>query len=191
MKLGGVVVDDVVENIFVTDKKISCVLLVDSDGRIIKEKFKPQIRESLCIAISEYVLDLRITKRMLDVFDDSFGHSISLMIKRKKSQQIIIYHELKILYVICEEDTPDNKMSEILGKINEVMKIMNEENRNPDLSDATLGNSCPNCNGKLMSVSRHDGLELPEQTKMIIYCVNCEYEQNIEDFKKELGLKCK
>ncbi len=61
---------------------------------------------------------------------------------------------------------------------------MNQEDRDPNLQDKTLANPCPSCGGKLMSVSRKDGKDMPEGTQMIIYCTTCDFEEYWELFKK-------
>ena len=122
MKKGGVLYFEMVEKLLEADEKIMYVSLIDSKGNKIMEKFKPQIQESLCNASSEYVLDLCITKQMLDVFNEPFGHPVSVLIKREKTQQIIFYHDFLIIYVICDADTSERKMAEISEKISPLVR---------------------------------------------------------------------
>lgn len=122
MKKGGVLYFEMVEKLLEADEKIMYVSLIDSKGNKIMEKFKPQIQESLCNASSEYVLDLCITKQMLDVFNEPFGHPVSVLIKREKTQQIIFYHDFLIIYVICDTDTSERKMAEISEKISPLVR---------------------------------------------------------------------
>ena len=122
MKKGGILYFEMVEKILEADEKIMYVSLIDSKGNKIMEKFKPQIQESLCNASSEYVLDLCITKQMLDVFNEPFGYPVSVLIKREKTQQFIFYHDSLIIYVICDADTSERKMAEISEKINPLVR---------------------------------------------------------------------
>ena len=88
-----------IDEILAVDDTVRYVAFVDSKGNVIASKIKKNVTDIGENEEEMYMVDLCITKSMLDIFDSSFGKTISLYTTREKTRQLIYYHGNLIIYV--------------------------------------------------------------------------------------------
>lgn len=108
--------------ILAVDDTVCYVAVVDSKGNIIASKIKENVTDIGENEEEMYRTDLCITKQMLDIFDSSFGKTISLYTTREKTRQLIYYHDDLIIYVTCTPDADEKKMAEISGTVGRLVR---------------------------------------------------------------------
>lgn len=108
---------EMIDEILSIDDVVWYVAIIDSMGNVITSKLKKNTNNVIEDEEEMYMVDLRITKSMLDIFDSSFGKTISLQTKREKTRQMIYYHDNLIIYITCDPRTDNKKISEISNKI--------------------------------------------------------------------------
>lgn len=113
-----------IDEILSVDDVVWYVAVIDTVGNVIASRLKKNTNNIIESEEELYMTDLRITKSMLDIFDDSFGRTIWLQTKREKTRQLIYYRDNVIIYVTCDPRADDKKISEILGKIEQLVQVM-------------------------------------------------------------------
>lgn len=119
------------DEILEADNDIRYVSIVDSKGNIIDSRMNESFTRKKQDEEEEYMMDLQITKKMLDVFNGPFGRTILLQTIREKTWQLIYYHDFLIIYIACEPSSDITKMSEIAAKVQPLVK---ELVRTPDIN---------------------------------------------------------
>lgn len=115
---------EMIDEILAIDDVVWYIAIIDSIGNVISSKLKKNTNNVIEDQEEMYMVDLRITKSMLDIFDSSFGKTISLQIKREKTRQMIYYHDNLIIYITCDPKTDNKKISEISDKIEHLVLVM-------------------------------------------------------------------
>jgi len=113
-----------IDEILAVDDAVRYIAIVDSKGNVIASQLKKNTTNVIEDEDQLYLLDLRITKQMLDVFDNSFGKTISLQTRREKTRQLIFYHDRLIIYITCDPSANNKKISEISSKIEHLVHEM-------------------------------------------------------------------
>ena len=112
------------DEIIAVDDAVRYVAIVDSKGNVVASQLKKNTNNTIEEKDELNLLDLRITKQMLDVYDDSFGRAISLQTRRKKINQLVYYHDYFIIYITCDGKADNKKISEISSKIEHLVHEM-------------------------------------------------------------------
>lgn len=110
------------DEILAVDEGIRYVALIDSKGNLITSKSKPTVSQIIIDVNAEYVLDLCITKQMMDIFNTQFGKPLSMLIRRENTKQLIYYHDYMIIYVSCEHNISEDRMTIMSQKIDKLVK---------------------------------------------------------------------
>lgn len=117
------------DKILGVDNNIRYVSIIDSKGNIIDSRMNKSLTRKRQDEEEEYRMDLQITKKMLDLFNEPFGRTILLQTMREKTWQLIYYHDFLIIYIACEPSSDIKKMSEIAAKVEPLVR---ELVRTPD-----------------------------------------------------------
>ena len=112
------------DEILAVDGTVQYIAIVDSKGNVIASQQKKHTNNVIEEKDELNLLDLRITKQMLDVYDDSFGRAISLQARREKINQLVFYHDYLIIYITCDAKADNKKISEISSKIEHLVHEM-------------------------------------------------------------------
>lgn len=115
---------ELIDEILMIDDVVQYIAIIDSVGNVIASKLKKNTNNVIEDEEELYLIDLCITKKMLDVFDSSFGRTISLQTRREKTRQLIYYHDYLIVYITCDPRADNKKISEISDKIEQLVHEM-------------------------------------------------------------------
>ena len=111
---------EVLDNILALDDDILYLAIMDSRGNIIANR----VKEGTTNEYEQELLriDLYIVKQMLDLYDNSFGKTISMQTRREKLSQLVFYHDYMIIYVACEPNILQSKMNTISEMVTPLVK---------------------------------------------------------------------
>ena len=112
------------DEVLAVDDAVRYIAIVGSKGNVIASQLKKNTNNTIEERDELNLLDLRITKQMLDVYDDSFGSTISLQVRREKINQLVFYHDYFIIYITCDGKADNKKITEILSKIEHLVHEM-------------------------------------------------------------------
>jgi len=112
------------DEILAVDDAVRYIAIVDSKGNVVASQLKKNTNNAIEEKDELNRLDLHITKQMLDVYDDSFGRTISVQARREKINQLIFYHDYLIIYITCNAKADNKKISEISSKIEHLVHEM-------------------------------------------------------------------
>ena len=99
---------------------IHYVGIMDSMGNIITNKIKKGITTEHDEEM--YRMDLLIIKNMLDIYNPSFGKTLTVQTVREKITQLVFYHDYMIIYIACDPTVDKNTMLKISNKAGELIK---------------------------------------------------------------------
>ena len=110
-----------IDEILALDDMVQYVGIIDLQGNLIASKIKKG-KEIAYDNKDFFWADLCIVKKILDVADDSFGRTVSIQTIREKLCQLIYYADNMIIYVTCNPNVDDKKMSEISNRTGQLVK---------------------------------------------------------------------
>jgi hypothetical protein len=114
-----------VKKILAIDESMRFLGISDKNGDLIyskmKEKKIPHYDENQSGQISH---DLLILRDMQGMLDDKFGETYWIHVARKNIHLFILYLKARIVYISCEANIEDHKVTDIFLKIRSIIKTI-------------------------------------------------------------------